>query len=71
MVAVASGSAAQVERWGDSLRAASIHFEIACCDESINSSPAGYLELWVDQDDVDEARSALRSAVTGDRLLLW
>jgi hypothetical protein len=67
MVVVASGSPARVQRWGDSLRAASITFVIETCESAL----IDHSELWVSQDDVDEARSAIRSDPGSDKTLLW
>jgi len=67
MVVVASGSPARVQRWGDSLRAASITFVIEKCE----SAPFDHSELWVDEEDVDEARSVIRNAPGSDEVLLW
>lgn len=71
MVVVASGNSARIRHWSDSLRAASIRFAIAGCEDRIDATPLDYAELWVEQDDVDEARSTIRSATAGDRSLLW
>jgi hypothetical protein len=67
MVVVASGSLAQVQCWSDCLRRASIEFVVARCD----STAQDHAELWVEQVDVDEARSTIRSATHSDRSLLW
>lgn len=67
MVVVASGSPARIKHWSNCLRAASIVFLV----ENGDSAPFGHAEIWVGQDDVEEARAAIRSAPDDDHSLLW
>jgi hypothetical protein len=66
MVVVASGNCAEVKRWADSLRTASIGYEVV---ESV-FAPA-HAEIWVNPDDAEEARSAIRSSREADGYRLW
>ena len=70
MVVVASGTSTQVKCWGRLLRAASISFVVEKSYHQDESARRDYTELWVGQEDADEARSAIRNNQS-TRSLLW
>jgi hypothetical protein len=69
MVAIASGSSKQMGRWAKALRAAAIGFMIVTpmCPPEVGET--NNAELWVSNSDADEARSAIRTADSLDRLM--
>jgi hypothetical protein len=73
MVAVASGTGAQVRRWGALLRAARVRFCLVECvwEGGPDTGSADHAELWVTPEDADRARESLRKSRRPDELLLW
>lgn len=69
MEAVASGTAAQVERWVRSLRSAAIPFALTTPYCQGDSGRPGRTEVWVRREDADEARSVIRDG--RDASLMW
>jgi hypothetical protein len=65
MVMVATGVPALVTRWSTVLRKAGIQFAVARPDEVDDDTSPGYLELWVERDDVEEAKSTIIHAEKG------
>jgi hypothetical protein len=63
MVAIASGSRSQVGTWAKSLREAAIICQVV--------TSRGTSELWVGNNDVDEARSAILSAEPVGLSRMW
>jgi hypothetical protein len=70
LVAVASGTRAQVRRWGDLLRKAAIEFHMA---KSVDDGDDGdsRAELWVLPEDAEEARIALQRSRKKGESPLW
>jgi hypothetical protein len=69
MEALASGTAAQVERWVRSLRAAAIPFALSTPCGRDDSGRAGRTEVWVRREDSERARLVIRNG--GDASLMW
>jgi hypothetical protein len=65
MVAVAAGSSAQARRWAGHLQLAKVRFNMV---ESISGERS---EIWVDADDVDEARSIVIHVAVPGGALIW
>lgn len=65
MVMVATGVPALVTRWSTVLRRAGIQFAVARPDDSDNGDLPGYLELWVERADVEDAKSTIITAENG------
>ena len=67
MVAVASGSKTQVGRWANCLKRAAIEYVVAEPFGPEAADPDFRAEVWVAEEDADEARVILqRSTVKGD-----
>jgi hypothetical protein len=71
MVVVASGSSAMVAQWSGLLRKAAIEFEVSKSLGAEEVGHANHLEIWVENDDVEEARSLLTNSGNGNKSLLW
>jgi hypothetical protein len=71
MVVVASGASSAVQRWSNLLRTASISFAVARCHYDDESAPIDHAEIWVEQSDVEAARTAIRNGSDQDKSLLW
>jgi hypothetical protein len=65
MVAVASGTAAEVAGWASLLRSGHIQYIIATSTQRLVKSSANHVELWVHNKDADGARKILQVA-SGD-----
>jgi hypothetical protein len=70
-VVVASGTRDKVQHWADLLRRAGIHFEVRQFSDDHRPTRGKHAELWVDEGQVDKARSAIRSSDDADESLLW
>src|SRR5262245_39287085 len=62
MVAVAAGTSTRVRRWSAVLRAAKIRFTLVECASEGRRGSRKYLEIWVTQENADQARDALRDS---------
>ena len=71
MVAVASGTAVQVDGWAEVLRATSIEYSIATSTQRPTKDAANHVELWVHKKDADRARTLLRESSPGNGPYLW
>jgi hypothetical protein len=71
MIVVASGGKAQTQRWGKALGAASIVFSAVQPCSNGNTSPSQFWELWVQDEDADEARAAIRAVTHREEYSLW
>jgi hypothetical protein len=70
MVVVASGTTAVVARWSGVLRKAMIEFAVTHSLDEEGVGQPGHLEIWVEDDETDTARSALIES-DGPREFLW
>jgi hypothetical protein len=71
MVAVATGTAVQVDGWAAILRAASIQHEIATSTQRPVKEAPNHVELWVHKKVADRARTLLRESSPGNGPYLW
>jgi hypothetical protein len=69
MVAVASGTAAEVAGWASLLRCAHIRYIIATSTQHLVNNSANHVELWVHKKDADGARKVLQ--VASDDGQMW
>jgi hypothetical protein len=60
MVVVASGQSATIKLWSAILRRIRIQYAIAHCHYDDLSAPTDHAEIWVEREDAEIARSALR-----------
>jgi len=70
-VVVASSNRTQVQRWAELLRQDRIQFEVRQFNDEHLPTRSKHAELWVDQDQVNRARSIIRRADDADESLLW
>jgi hypothetical protein len=71
MVAVASGTAVQVDGWASVLRASSIQYAVATSTQRPAKDAANHVELWVHKKVADRARTLLRESSPGNGQYLW
>lgn len=71
MVAIASGTAIQVDGWAAILRAAKIQFAIATSTQRPTKDAPNHVELWTQKKDADRARTLLRESTPANGPFLW
>ena len=71
MVVVASGTSEQITRWSVALRKRKIQFAVTSSVHEDGVPQPNYLEIWVEQDDADKARTVLIQAERGQAQMLW
>ena len=71
MVMVASGNSEMVTRWSTALRKRKIQFAVTSSVHEDGVPKPNYLEIWVEQEDADKARTVLIQAERGQVQLLW
>ena len=63
MLVVASGQSATIKLWSAILRGARIQFALVHCHYDDLSAPNDHAEIWVEREDAEGARSALRQDI--------
>ena len=71
LIAVASGTKAQILHWSKALSADSIEYFVVQPHCDMDPDSRDYWELWVDGADVTRARAGVRAASREDASLLW
>ena len=69
-VLVASGTRDRVEQWSVLLRKARIHFEVRQFDDEHLPTRRKHVELWVEANQANRARTVIRETES-DESLLW
>jgi hypothetical protein len=69
MMVVASGNLVRVKGWSDVLRTAAIQFAVVDCQFEDPSAPFDRAEIWVENEDIEEARTALRKPNSDESLI--
>lgn len=70
-VVIASGSRETMQHWGSILRKAKIPCEVLGYRDDHLPTRTKHAELWVEENLVDRARSAIRGAEDADESLFW
>jgi hypothetical protein len=71
MVAIASGSATQVDGWAEILRSSSIKYAVATSTQRLTKDAPNHVELWVHKKDADRASTLLRESMPANGPFLW
>ena len=69
MVVVASGVMFRVRDWSGILRTAAIQYAVVDCQFEDPYTPTDHAEIWVEQNDIEEARTALRNPNSDESLI--
>ena len=69
MVVVASGNLVRVKGWSGVLRTAAIQFAVVDCQFEDPFAPVDRAEIWVENEDIEEARTALLKPNSDESLI--
>ena len=71
MVAIAAGTATQVDSWAAILRSALIQYTVASSTQVSATNGPKHVELWVHKKDAERARTLLQESSPGNGAFLW